>query len=47
MLEKVLPEQVGVSSEHVKEFIEYLENTGFAVHATVMVRGDKVFYENY
>lgn len=47
MLEKVLPEQVGVSSEHVKEFIEYLENTGFAVHATVMVRGDRVFYENY
>ena len=47
MFEKALPEQVGVSSAHIKEYIQYLENNGLATHSIVMVRHGKVFYEKY
>ncbi|MBQ7901127.1 MAG: serine hydrolase [Clostridia bacterium] len=47
MFEKVIPEQVGVSSADIKEYIELLENSGLATHSIVMVRHGKIFYENY
>ena len=47
MFEKVKPEQVGVSSANIKEYIEYLEKNGLSTHSVVMVRQNKVFYENY
>lgn len=47
MFEKVIPEQVGVSSEIIKEYVEHLEKCGLATHSIVMVRHDKVFYEAY
>lgn len=47
MFEKVLPEQVGVSSAHIKEYIQLLEDSGLATHSMVMVRHGKVFFETY
>jgi len=47
MFEKVVPEQVGVSSQNIKEYVEHLEKHGFATHSIVMVRHGKVFYEAY
>ena len=47
MLEKVMPEQVGVSSSDIRKFVEYLESKKLVTHSMVIVRHDKVVYENY
>ena len=47
MFEKVTPEMVGVSSEHVKKYIEILEKANLSTHNVVMIRDGKIFYEAY
>lgn len=47
MLEKVTPEQVGISSKSVKKYIKILEKNEFSTHSIVMLRHGKVFYEAY
>ncbi len=47
MFESVKPEQVGVSSDCVHKYIKYLEDKGLSTHSVIMMRHDKVFYENY
>lgn len=47
MFEKVTPEQVGISSSDIKEYINMLENRHLSTHQIMMVRHGKVFYENY
>ena len=45
MFEYVLPEQVGVSSACIKDYIQLLEDSGLATHSIVMARHGKGFYE--
>lgn len=47
MLEKVTPEQIGISSKSVKKYIKILERNEFSTHSIVMLRHGKVFYEAY
>lgn len=47
MFEKVKPEEVGVSSENIKRYIEILEKHQLSTHDVIMVRHNKVFYEAY
>lgn len=45
--EYVTPEQAGVSSEKVLEFVERLEKNNLATHSLIMARGNQIFLENY
>ncbi len=47
MFEKVTPEAVGVSSKNVEKYVRLMERYHLPVHAMVMIRHGKVFYENY
>ena len=47
MFEKITPEQAGISSKHVEKFISYCERHGITFHSVLMMRGDKLFSENY
>ncbi|MBQ7915331.1 MAG: beta-lactamase family protein, partial [Firmicutes bacterium] len=47
MLERVLPEQVGVSSADVQKYISVLERAHLSTHNVIMIRHGKIFYENY
>lgn len=47
MFETTTPEQVGISSESIKRYVELLESKHLATHSIVMVRHGKIFYENY
>ena len=47
MFEKITPEQAGVSSAQVAEFISLLNRCGFAMHNVIMMKGDKIFAEYY
>lgn len=47
MFEKITPEQAGISSEAVIEFIEKLEKRGATMHSLLFMKGDKVFTEAY
>lgn len=47
MFEKITPEEAGVSSAQVAEFIALLNRCGFAIHNVLMMRGDKIFAEYY
>ncbi len=45
--EKCTPEEVGVSSVKVKEFLDVLDRFQFATHSVIMARGNKIFAEGY
>ena len=47
MFEKITPEQAGISSSRVADFISVLERRGFATHSLLMMKGDKLFAEYY
>ncbi len=47
MFEKITPEQAGISSKTVMEFIEKLEKRGAATHGLLFMKGDKIFTEAY
>ena len=47
MFEKITPEEAGVSSAQVAEFISLLNRCGFAIHNVIMMKGDKIFAEYY
>lgn len=47
MFEKVLPEDVGVSSEQVLKFFKLLNERGLYMHSVIMAKGDKIFTEAY
>lgn len=44
---KVSPEECGISSAAVLDFIKTLDSYGLATHGYVMARGDKIFAEGY
>ena len=47
MFEKVKPEDVGISSSKVLEYIKTLENYRLRTHSIIMARGNKIFAECY
>jgi len=47
MFEKITPEEAGVSSAHVAEFISALNRRSMPMHSVLMMKGDKLFAEYY
>ena len=47
MFTKVTPESCGIESRRVREFLEYLEDSGLVTHGLLMLKDDKVFTEAY
>lgn len=47
MFEKISPEAAGISSEAVRGFLEGCERHGNTMHSVLMMRGDRIFSENY
>ena len=47
MFNQITPEQAGISSKHVKKFIETLNRRGLVTHSVLMMKGDDVFAEYY
>lgn len=47
MFEKITPEQAGISSKKVAEYISLLERRGMTTHSVLMMKGDKIFAEYY
>lgn len=47
MFERITPEEAGISSDYVTEFITRLEKRGCATHSVLMMKGDKIFAEYY
>ncbi len=41
------PEKLGIKSEWIKEFIEYMEKTGLCTHDFIIMRHDQIVFENY
>ena len=46
-MQYITPEQAGVSSAKIKEYIEYLEENRIATHDIIMMRGNDIFFEHY
>ena len=44
---KSTPEECGISSKDVLDFIKTLDSYGLATHGYIMARGDKIFAEGY
>ncbi len=47
LFERITPEQAGVSSECVAEYISMLERRGMITHGLLMMKGDRIFAEHY
>ncbi len=47
MFNAVSPESVGISSEAVLDFVEYLESCNLSMHSILMMRGNALFAEMY
>lgn len=47
MFEKITPEQAGISSKNVVNFIQKIEKRGGAPHGILFMKGDKIFAEGY
>ena len=47
MFEQIKPEEAGISSSRVLEYIERLERNGLAMHSVLIAKGDKLLCEAY
>ena len=47
MFEHITPEEAGITSARVLEYIERLERNGLAMHSVLLAKGDKLFCEAY
>jgi len=47
MFEKITPEQAGISSDRIAEYIAMLERRGMTTHSVLMMKGDQIFAEYY
>lgn len=47
MFEAITPEQAGLPSQNIADFIAVLENNGCVTHDILFLRGDKIFAEYY
>ncbi len=47
MLNTITPEKAGISSRHVKKFIETLNRRGLPMHSVLLMKGNDIFAEYY
>lgn len=47
MFEKITPEEAGLPSKNIKEFIDTLEENGCTTHNLLLMKDDKIFAEHY
>ncbi len=47
MFKNVLPEQVGISSKYIENYLRVLQNNHIPVHSIAMARGNDIFFEHY
>lgn len=47
MFRAITPEQAGISSRHVEQFLRTLEKRGLATHSVLLMRGNDIFAEYY
>jgi hypothetical protein len=47
MFERITPEQAGVSSRHVKKYIDSLLRHHINMHSVLMMKGESLFCEAY
>ena len=47
MFEKITPEEAGISSQYVREYLDYLERRGLVMHSVLIGKGDALFCEAY
>ena len=47
MFEKITPEQAGISSRHIADFISYLNRRGMVMHSVLLLRAGKLYGEYY
>ena len=47
LFDKITPEEAGISSAKVAEFLEMLERRGCTTHSVLMMKGDRLFAEYY
>ncbi len=47
MFEKITPEEAGISSDRIAEYISRLDRRGAATHSMIMMKGDRIFAEYY
>lgn len=47
MFETITPEQSGISSANILEFMQSLDRYGLATHSMIMARGNQIFHECY
>ena len=47
MFERITPEEAGISSDRIAEYIARLERRGATTHSVLMMKGDKIFAEYY
>lgn len=47
MFEKITPEQAGISSKHISDFLAHCYRNGLTMHSVLMMKGDKIFAEYY
>ncbi len=47
MMNYTTPEKAGVSSAHIKDYIDYLETNQISTHNMIMARGNEIFFEKY
>ena len=45
MFEKITPEQAGISSKHISDFLAHCYRNGLTMHSVLMMKGDKIFAE--
>ena len=45
--EKLSPEECGISSERVLNFLKALDSYGLETHGYIMAKGNKIFAEGY
>jgi len=41
------PEKLGISSDNIKKFVEFLEEYSYATHDVIIARGDSIIFEKY
>ena len=47
MFHSCRPEEVGISSENIKKYVELLEENRLSTHNVLIARGDKICFEKY
>ena len=47
LFDKITPEEAGIESRYIADYISSLERRGMTTHSLLMMKGDKIFAEYY